>query len=210
MNSRLLSVRVTGDLALFTRPENKTERVSYPAMTPSAARGILEAVYWRPEFRYQIREIHVLAQPQYFGILRNEVNTKMAASRTEPYFADDDRTQRYSLCLRDVDYAIFADVQVKEGVNDDHAKYRDQFRRRVAKGQCFHRPALGCREFAAEFGPLDDSVQPCDWSEDLGLMLWDIQYPPKASKAPHVPLFFHARVEGGVIAVPPHPLGAAR
>lgn len=207
MKERHVSVRVKGDFALFTRPENKVERVSYPLITPSAARGILEAIYWHPEFMWAIREIHVLSPVQTFGILRNEVNSKMSPSRTEPYYADEDRSQRHSVCLRNVDYLIFADAEVKpHGAN--HAKYRDIFRRRVEKGQCYHRPALGCREFAAEFFPADEAPKPVDWTEDLGLILWDMDY--ASQKPPYWPKFFHAEIRGGVLTVPHEPLGAPR
>lgn len=207
MSEKWVSVRVKGDFALFTRPENKVERVTYPIMTPSAARGVLEAIYWHPEFTWKIREIHVLKEPKTFGILRNEVNSKLAPSRTEPYFADEDRSQRHSVCLRDVDYVIFADADVKPDCEEDHAKFRDQFRRRVERGQCFHRPCLGCREFAAEFEPYDGEAKPIDWTEDLGLMLWDIQY---NEFPPHTPLFFNAKVEKGKLAVPDQPIGVGR
>lgn len=206
MKERYVSVRVRGDFALFTRPENKVERVTYPVPTPSAARGILEAIYWHPEFRWAIREIHVLAPVQTFGILRNEVKSKMSPSRSEPFYADDDRSQRHSVCLRDVDYLIFADANPKLGGND-HAKYRDIFRRRVERGQCHHRPALGCREFSADFGPTDGSPEPVPWTENLGLVLWDLEYGD--GKPPFWPRFFEARVEGGVLRIPDQPLGVA-
>ncbi len=203
MNERYVSVRVKGEFALFTRPENKVERVSYPLPTPSAARGVLEAIYWHPEFTWAIREIHVLAPVRTFGILRNEVNSKMSPGRAEPYYADEDRSQRHSVCLRNVDYLIFADAEPKAH-GGDHAKYRDIFRRRVEKGQCYHRPALGCREFAADFGPVEGAPEPVDWKEDLGLMLWDMDY--SSGKPPYWPRFFEARIENGVLRVPREPL----
>lgn len=196
---RWVSVRVRGDFALFTRPENKVERVSYPVMTPSAARGILEAIYWHPEFVWAIREIHVLSPVQTFGMLRNEVNSKMSPSRAEPYFADDDRAQRHSVFLRNVDYLIFADAEPKAN-GTDHAKYRDIFRRRVERGQCYHRSALGCREFAADFSPTDGAPDPVPWTEVLGLMLWDMDYGD--GKPPYWPRFFQAQVVDGILRVP--------
>jgi CRISPR-associated protein Cas5d len=204
MNERYVSVRVRGDFALFTRPENKVERVTYPVPTPSAARGILEAIYWHPEFTWAVRKIHVLAPVQTFGILRNEVNSKMSPGRTDPYFADGDRSQRHSVCLRNVDYLIFADAEPKAH-GADHAKYRDIFRRRVERGQCYHRPALGCREFAADFGPAEGAPAPVSWTEDLGLVLWDMDY--GSGKPPYWPRFFRAAVEEGVLSVPREPLG---
>lgn len=206
MNKRWLSVRVKGDFALFTRPENKVERVTYPVMTPSAARGILEAIFWHPQFTWAVREIHVLNPVKTFSILRNEVNSKMSLDRRAPYFADEDRAQRNAVCLRDVDYVIYADVEVKPGVGDDQAKFRDQFRRRVDRGQCYHRPALGCREFAAEFSPTDGTETPIGWTENLGLMLWDLEY---SAKPPFWPKFFSAMVDQGVLQVPPEPTGGA-
>jgi CRISPR-associated protein Cas5d len=208
MSERWVSVRITGDMACFTRPENKVERVSYPVMTPSAARGILEAIFWHPQFEWRIREIHVLSPVATFSILRNEVNSKMSPSRKEPYYADEDRSQRNAVCLRNVDYAIFADVELRPGIEENHAKYRDQFRRRVERGQCFHRPSLGCREFAAEFGPCDGAEQPVPWTEDLGLMLWDLAY--ESGKPPYWPKFFAATVRDGVMKVPSKPIEAVQ
>jgi len=182
------------------------ERVSYPVITPSAARGILEAIYWHPEFSWAVREIHVLKPVVTMGIQRNEVNSKMAPGRTDPYYADEDRSQRHSVCLRDVDYLIFADAQPK-ATGENHAKYRDIFRRRVERGQCYHRPALGCREFAADFGPAEGAPPPVDWSEDLGLMLWDVDYSP--GKPPYWPRFFEAHVREGRLQVPEQPWGVS-
>jgi len=213
VNDRYLSVRVSGDFACFTRPENKVERVSYPILTPSAARGILEAIFWHPQFSWRIREIHVLNPVRTIALMRNEVNSKMSLTGKDDYFADKDRSQRNAVCLRDVDYVIYADADVKTDVGENHAKYRDQFRRRVANGQCYHRPALGCREFAAEFEPVDPQQTPIpvDWTEDLGLMLWDVSYPegqwddngwrPK-TKPPYWPKFFNACIENGIMRIP--------
>ncbi|MEI6513589.1 MAG: type I-C CRISPR-associated protein Cas5c [bacterium] len=210
--SNWLSVRVKGEFACFTRPEAKVERVTYPIMTPSAARGILEAIFWHPQFVWRVHEIHVLSEVRTFSLVRNELNSKMSIGGS-PLLIEEDRTQRHAVCLRDVDYAIYADVEVKPDVKDDPAKYRDQFRRRVERGQCFHRPALGCREFAAEFGPMPNRDTTIDWNEDLGLMLWDLDYKTDAKgniKPPHSPLFFHAIVESGVLKVPNKPLGVER
>lgn len=216
MHDDLVSVRVRGDYACFTRPENKVERVSYPIMTPSAARGILEAIFWHPQFSWQVREVRVLSEVRTFGILRNEVNSKMAPDRKEPYFADHDRSQRYAVCLRDVDYVVVARAVLKPGASDPLAKYLEQFKRRVDKGQCFHRPCLGTREFAAEFEPADGAPGAVAWTEDLGLMLWDLKYPPGMhdadgwhahAKPPYWPQFFAAHVEAGVMQVPAEPIG---
>jgi CRISPR-associated protein Cas5d len=173
-------------------------------MTPSGARGVLEALYWHPQFTWAVREIRVLAPVRTFSVLRNEVNGKMSP-QSNGFFADADRTQRHSVCLRDVDYVIVADAVVKAGQSEHPEKFREIFRRRVTRGQCFHRPCLGTREFAAEFMDAKDAPNPIDWSEDLGLMLWDLDYARTKAKA--FPLFFHAQVEGGIMRVPEHPIG---
>lgn len=207
-----LAVRVWGDLACFTRPEMKVERVTYPVMTPSAARGVLEAIFWKPEFRWQIREIRVLKPIRYFSILRNEINTRQSERSATAwqregggYDAASDRAQRHTLALRDVAYLITAEVQLRSHADADPAKYRDQFRRRVAAGRCFATPFLGCREFSAAFAEPDGSERPIDLSDDLGPMLLDLDYAPGRSGR-GVPRFFDARLEGGVLRVPPRPL----
>ncbi|MFQ3588537.1 MAG: type I-C CRISPR-associated protein Cas5c, partial [Fimbriimonadaceae bacterium] len=159
MKDNYATVRIRGEFACFTRPENKVERVTYPVITPSAARGVLEAIYWHPQFAWAVREIRVLNPVRTYSLLRNEVNSKMSAGRAEPYFADEDRAQRHSVCLRDVDYVVAAEVRPKPGT-EPSAKHLDIFSRRVARGQCHHQPALGCREFAAEFGPAEGAPEP--------------------------------------------------
>lgn len=208
-NGPPLEVRVWGEFACFTRPEMKVERVSYDVMTPSAARGVLEAISWKPEFEWRIREIWVLRPVRHFSILRNEVKSKMsersAASWQEKgggYFADEDRTQRHTLALRDVAYVIKADMALRPHATDDIAKYRDQFRRRVAKGQCHHTPYFGCREFAASFGEPLAEERPIEKSDDLGLMLFDIQY-AKDGSGRGTPKFFKAKLDKGILRVPP-------
>lgn len=243
-NGPPLEVKVWGDLACFTRPEFGVERVSYEVMTPSAARGILEAIFWKPEFRWLVREIAVLpsvrrdfrgrpidpvdqdsGRVRHYSILRNEMNStqsERAARSWERggggYYADEDRSQRHTLCLRDVAYVIRADVELKPHAGDHPAKYRDQFGRRVKRGQCFNQPYLGTREFSAFFGPPDGDEKPMDLTDDLGLMLFDVEFIPdsngKVSYAGHGsngrevlkgnarPKFFPARLEGGVLRVP--------
>jgi len=203
-----LAVRVWGDLACFTRPEMKVERVSYPVMTPSAARGVLEAIFWKPEFTWRVEEVWVLKPIHYFSVLRNEVNSRASekAAAAWPkngggYDASADRAQRHTLALRDVDYVVRAQVELKPGVVDDPAKFRDQFRRRVRDGRCFATPYLGCREFAASFEPADGGERPIDHSEDLGLMLLDLDYAEDGSGR-GTPRFFNARLERGVLRVP--------
>ncbi len=196
--ARTFMVRARGSLACFTRPEMKVERVSYEVMTPSAARGLLEAVFWKPGFVWCIDEIQVGAPIRWIAIRRNEVNGR--ASDRE-YFADEDRAQRNMVGLRDVDYLISAHIEMTDraGPEDNQDKFESMFHRRVDNGQHFHQPYFGCREFAADvsfeaktFCRLDPEV-----SRPLGLMLFDIDY-----GEPRVPLFFEAKLEGGVVKVP--------
>ena len=208
-----LAVRVWGDWACFTRPEMKVERVSYPVMTPSAARGVLEAIFWKPQFTWRVERIEVLNEIRYQSIVRNEVNHR-ASEQTARRWAREgggydatstekpkNRTPRHTLALRDVAYVIQAQVDVKPGVGDDPAKFRDQFRRRVAKGRCFARPYLGCREFAADFAAPDGRERPIARTEDLGPMLLDLEYATNGSGR-GTPRFFDAHLEGGVLHVP--------
>jgi len=204
-------VRLWGDFACFTRPEMKVERVSYPLMTPSAARGALEAIFWKPEFRWRIEEICVLRPIRYFSILRNEVNSRASAEVARnwaehggTYDPSEDRAQRHTLALRDVAYLVRAQVELRPKVVENPAKYRDQFRRRVADGRCFATPFLGCREFSASFGERVLGERPVDLSEDLGSMLIDIDYDPDPSGRGQ-PRFFRAQLEHGVLRVPPPP-----
>ncbi len=204
-----VEVRVWGDFACFTRPEMKVERVSYAVPTPSAARGILEAIFWKPQFTWRIEEIWVLNPIRYYSILRNEVNSKASrrsASSWEKhggrFVASEDRTQRHTLALRDVDYVIRARVELQPGVDDHPAKYRDQFRRRVRKGRCFSRPYLGCREFAARFAEPTGKERPIPRTDPLGRMLYDLEYRADGRGTPH---FFRAGLEHGILRVPPPP-----
>jgi CRISPR-associated protein Cas5d len=200
-----LVVLVWGPWACFTRPEMKVERVTYPAPTASAARGVLEAIFWKPEFTWDVREIWVLKPIHYASFLRNEVKSRASEAVARRWAADgggfdstDDRAQRNTLALRDVAYLIRAQVVLKPGCTADMAKYRDQFRRRVAKGQCFAQPYLGCREFTASFGPPVGNERPEPINEDLGMMLWDLDYAPDASGR-GVPRFIPVRIVNGVI-----------
>jgi len=206
----LLEVRVAGDFACFTRPEHKVERVSYPLITPSAARGVLEAIMWKPEMRWRVRAIHVLKPIRYFNLTRNEVKSRQSeviARRWREqgvggYDVTADHTQRHTLLLRDVAYRIRAEIELAPDATADVAKYRDQFRRRVAQGRCFATPYLGCREFSAAFGPVDPDEQPIKHSEELGLMLLDLHYNPDGTGTPH---FFPAQLNSGVLHVPDLP-----
>ena len=199
-----LAVRVWGEFACFTRPEMKVERVTYPVMTPSAARGVLEAIFWKPQFAWQVREVWVLKPIRYFSILRNEVNSRASRERgVRGYDATADRAQRHTLGLRDVEYVIRAQIEVKIGVNENPAKFRDQFHRRVRDGRCFATPYLGCREFAASFAEPDGSEKSIDDPEELeiGPMLLDLEYDADGSGRGR-PRFFNARLDGGILRVP--------
>lgn len=207
-NDSSLEVKVWGPLACFTRPEMKVERVTYPVMTPSAARGVLEAIFWKPEFDWIIKEIHVLAPIRHFSILRNEVTTKVSPSVVQGwqdggghFYAEDSRAQRHTLALRDVSYLIRADVRLRPHADNDPAKYRAIFRRRVNNGQAHHQPYLGCREFSCHFAPADGSERAVDLTDDLGRILFDLRY--DTQNLGHAdPVFFNARIEKGVLRVP--------
>ncbi|MCD5408262.1 type I-C CRISPR-associated protein Cas5c [Candidatus Bipolaricaulota bacterium] len=212
-----IAVKVWGDYACFSRPEFKVERVSYPVITPSAARGILEAIFWKPELRYEIREIGILKMGTTVNILRNELSNRQGG---RPIFIEDQRQQRTSLVLKDVEYLIRAEMVLRPHATDPIYKYLDQFRRRVERGQCYMTPYLGTREFAALFAPPADDDVPELLDLDLGLMLFDIAFVPDEERAElefirHGPdgpkrvkgyaqaLFFRARVEKGWLHVPP-------
>ena len=204
-----VSLKIWGDFACFTRPEMKVERVTYPVPTASAVRGVLEAIFWKPEFAWQVEEVWVLNPIRYFSILRNEVNTRASERAAQAwsktgggYDAAADRAQRHTLALRDVAYIIRAQVLVKPGIEEDAAKFRDQFRRRVREGRCYATPYLGCREFSCAFAEPDGSERPIDLTDDLGLMLVDLDYAP-GNEGRGTPRFFQAHIERGVLRFPP-------
>lgn len=210
-----VAVRVWGDYACFSRPEFKVERVSYPVMTPSAARGILEAVFWRPEIRYEIRRIGLLKAGTPVSILRNEIDARQGR---DPLVVEAHRQQRTSLVLRNVDYLIEADARLRPHAPGPLAKYLAQIERRIERGQCFRRPYLGSREFAADFEPAG-GTRPDPVTFPVGTMLFDIAYVESPAQADmtfrrpnrpepvdgyHHPLFMtEARVENGWLSVPP-------
>jgi CRISPR-associated protein Cas5d len=204
MHSRPFEVRARGPLACFTRPEMKAERVSYEVMTPSAARGLLEAVLWKPAIRWHVQSIAVLAPIRWQSFRRNEVNDR-ASPKILDFFADERRAQRNTVALRDVDYVITASFALtdKAGPADNMAKFEDMFERRLRKGQSFQQPYLGCRELAAEVEPAPEHYVPIDEGADrpLGLMLYDFLHNPEGQGAR--PLFFEARLKRGVLDVPP-------
>jgi len=207
--SPLLRLRARGPLACFTRPELKVERVSYPVMTPSAARGLLESVVWKPAIAWRVERIRVLNPIRFAAVRRNEVNSKASAPAAKVvsgggpapvYFAEDDRAQRNTIALRDVDYVIEARFMMtpRAGERDNVNKFVDIFRRRVEKGQRFQQPYFGCREFVADVDPANGVPPAIPESRDLGMMLWDIVYGAKR----RTPVFFAARLEHGVLEAP--------
>jgi CRISPR-associated protein Cas5d len=201
--SETFRVRARGALACFTRPEMKAERVSYEVMTPSAARGLLEAILWKPAMRWQVRQIAVLTPIRWLNVRRNEVSGR-ASPRVAPYFVEDDRTQRNTRALRDVDYVIAASLGLtsRADARDNLAKYANMFRRRLERGQHFHQPCFGCREFVAAVAPAPPGYTPIEATVDLGLVFWDFDYAGRDGAAR--PLFFSARLEHGVMNVPPY------
>ena len=212
-----INLRVWGERACFTRPEMKVERVSYDVMTPSAARGILEAIYWKPAIRWVIDEIWVLKPIQFENIRRNEVASKIPkqnitkamkdpSGRLE-LFIENDRQQRAAMVLKNVEYLIKAHFEAIDEDGENEGKHLDIFNRRVRSGQCFNQPYLGCREFSAFFEPVEQQTfEGIDESRDLGWMLFDMVFGPKnkAGGRDIAPTFFHARMDQGRIAVP-HP-----
>jgi CRISPR-associated protein Cas5d len=205
--SRTWKVRVCGPYACFTRPELKTERVSYEVMTPSAARGVLEAILWKPAIRWVVDCIHVLAPIRFTAVRRNEVNSKLAVrGDVGHYFAEEDRAQRNSILLTNVDYVVEAHFMMTEraGPEDNLAKFEDMFARRLSKGQSFHMPYLGCREFAAQFEPAPDNwTVPEELRErrELGLMLHDLDFVANEDGRA-LPRFFSAVLNHGTLSIP--------
>ncbi len=193
MNQNLINVRVWGDYACFTRPEMKVERVSYPIMTPSAARGILEAIFWKPQMFYLIDSIKVIKRGVWTSFRRNEVTKRISLSQAKSAMAGtseistikagggaDDATQRNMLALQGVEYIITAEIALSElGKNSNQVlpKYKEEIERRARAGKCFHRPSLGVREFSADFDWVenpDDFSSETTWTENLGLILYDV------------------------------------
>lgn len=197
-------VQVSGEAALFSRPELKVERVTYPVMTPTAAVGVLESIFWKPEMRYQIVAIEVLKPIRQFTIRRNETTDVAPLSEAVKGRRRVDtaahRDQRNAVCLRDVAYRIHAHIVLAPHADKPVAAYRDQLRRRVRKGACFQRPYLGTREFSAEFGLPDDTPRRTELNEDIGIMLHSI-HRDGAGGQPRME-WFAARVEAGVLYVP--------
>jgi len=208
LDQEVVRVKVMGDFACFTRPDLKVERMTYPCMTPSAARGILDSILWKPEFQWYIRRILILKPVKFFSVKRNEITAKQGSRiieidaidvRGKPVF----RTQRNSIILRDVAYIIEASVFQKEiDSKNPPKKYVEMTRRRISKGQCYRRPFLGTREFSAEFLAPDAEDIPIHDTIPIGGMLFDIFY--DATGVPS-PIFFYdvAVVEGVLDCVTP-------
>lgn len=223
----MVTIEIWGDLGCFTRPETKVERMTYPVITPSASRGIFEAIYWKPEFQWIIDQIEVLSAPQYITLRRNEVKDKVPSERTigqwmagrraiEPLWADGTkdemgsdkkgRTQRQTVALRSPHYRLTGHIEPWPGYEAQLPKYEAQFLRRARKGQCIYQPYLGCREFPAYFAVPDDLTQPTpvNITEDWGLMLYDVfsrRTPGSPYSVPEIQVF-PCRIEAGVIHVP--------
>ncbi|THU04474.1 type I-C CRISPR-associated protein Cas5 [Lampropedia puyangensis] len=212
-----IRLHIWGDRACFTRPEMKGERVSYDVITPSAARGILEAIHWKPAIRWQVDRIHVLKPIRFESLRRNEVGSKIPVNNITKSikagstaglaaYVDEDRQQRATTLLRDVAYIIEAHFELTDraGAEDSVGKHLDIFNRRARKGQCFHAPCMGVREFPAHFALLEEgSEEPSsqltegERNRHLGWMLHDIDF--ARGKQPR---FFQAQMADGLVAVP--------
>ena len=204
-----IKIEVWGDHACFSRPEMKTERVSYDVMTPSAARGLIEAIFWHPGLVYHIDRIHVLSPIRFSNIRRNEVKSTVLASNVLSVmksgsgelgiYTSQDIQQRAALVLRDVHYVIEAHSAMTEKAapGDNPGKFQEMLRRRLSKGQCYHMPYLGCREFPARFREWQGGEIPAvDLTQDLGWMLFDMDYSDPQDIRPK---FFRAKLEHGVL-----------
>lgn len=217
-----IKLHVWGDFACFTRPEMKAERVSYDLITPSAARGVLEAIYWKPQIRWVIDRIRVLKPVRFVSIRRNEVGKKMPAPSKKlmsgeetgrpGLLIEDERQQRASLILRDVAYVVEAHFDLLDS-KEPEGKHLDMFNRRARKGQYFHHPYLGTREFPGFFSLVESDIDApvcelpvADLDCDFGFMLHDIEFDqdPKTKKVKDTTArFFRAEMRGGLVEVPP-------
>ena len=229
MSTERIHLRLWGDLACFSRPEMKVERMSYPVPTPSAIRGILEAILYKPQFRWRVHRMAVHRPIKFLSFRRNEVKSVANSRKPKPILVENDRTQRNTLALRNVDYVIEASLELSRLANQPHqkplapdephgndnlSKYYGMFRRRAEKGQCFTQPCFGCREFPANF----ELAQPSDMvapshvnvDTDFGHILYDVfdldipanWKPGKVEKPEPVSTFFQARLNDGIVNVP--------
>lgn len=207
-------IEVWGDMACFTRPELKVERVSYDVITPSAARAIFDAIFWKPAIRWQVTKIEVLSPIKWTSIRRNEVGAVGSLQKNQIYI-EDSRQQKNALLLKDVHYRLYATlvfIPPKErkgesrtaGSDENPGKYQAMFERRASKGQCFNQPYLGTREFSASFkliqNDAEKTIQPINEDRDLGIMLYDMDFTnPDNIQA----MYYRASMKKGVIIVPP-------
>jgi len=221
-----IHLKIWGDYACFTRPEMKVERVSYDVITPSAARGILEAIYWKPQIRWVVERLHVLKPVRFTNMRRNEVSAKASAANAKKAMKgtlgrplelviEDDRQQRAATILRDVAYVIEARFELLDD-SEPVAKHYNMFKRRAEKGQYFHHPYLGCREFPCDFEWIDGPIPESELSGecDLGFMLHDIDFSPAEGKEFDTidsnrgtllrasPRFYRPVMNNGIIEVP--------
>lgn len=204
--NREIVLEVWGDFACFTDPAGgKVERMTYPVPTPSAARGILSSIYCKPaEFYYQITRIEVLNPIRYISFKRNEIKSKTGDT---PVYADEDRTQRQTLALRDVRYRIAAEIVPRPAYSGTATQLYEQAIRRIRSGKCFMQTSLGMAEFIGYFEESDGTRPPIDESMDLGLMVYDVfdlhDYAVRKKTQPCLSLY-HAKMEHGIIQVPPY------
>jgi CRISPR-associated protein Cas5d len=210
-------LEVSGDLACFTRPEMKVERVSYDIITPSAARAVFESILWKPAICWRPEKIEVLAPIRWTTIRRNEVGSKLSMASVKSamqrgsgavaLYVEEERQQRASLLLRDVRYRITASfaMTAKAGAEENTQKFGEMFGRRATKGQCINQPYLGCREFACDFRLVEPGTERTEIPEelhgekDLGWMLYDLDFSDAASPQPR---FFYARMTDGTVKIP--------
>jgi CRISPR-associated protein Cas5d len=215
-------LEVWGDFACFTRPELKVERVSYEVITPSAARAIFEAIFWKDAIRWEVTKIEILNPIKWTSIRRNEVGSVGRLGGSCIYIDEIDskgklknRQQRNSLLLKDVRYRIYAklifipvcdrkEMKHKPGFDENPGKYNAMFERRARKGQCFNQPYLGTREFSASFRLIEDNEEmlsePIQDNKNLGLMHYDMDF---SNPKNILPMYFRAEMKNGVINVPP-------
>lgn len=200
-----IKVEVWGDFGCFSRPESKVERLTYPVITPSAARGILSAIYSKPpEFYWQIKKIEVLSPIRYVSIKRNEVINSKIGRGMKPMLVEDSRTQRQTVALKDVRYRITAEIIPRKDFKGTVEQLHEQALRRIRGGKCYYQPSLGMREFVCYFSePTDTEPVPIDL--DIGFMLYDVfdlhKYKVTEKAEPYVTVF-KARLEQGVLNVP--------
>lgn len=198
-------IEVWGDFACFSRPEGKVERLTYPVPTPSAMRGVLSAIYSKPnEFYWQVERIEVLRPLRYITFKRNEVKSVMGRL---PLLVEDDRTQRQTVALQDVRYRVAASIVKRDTFSGTEDQLYNQALRRIRGGKCFFQPALGCREFVAYFEESDGAQPPIPLDLDLGYMVYDVfdLHRFEATKTVHPSVsLFHAQLKQGVLRVPPY------